>query len=278
MKRFCFVLAVLCAAARLCAADFSAAENDFIQKVLSFRLSLRLYATPDECIEKILDFKKSAQNDTAGFSEEAVLTIGNMLATAQYNCEYEKDMKSPEMEPILRPQYEKIMRFSEDKEAAELNPWFVLTSADILNSMMQFLPRGDSIKIGLKEKKDYAAVLEQNPGMSFAYMLAGFWYYYAPAIGGGSKSKSKSLFEDSLRTAATDYERYYGNVNLSQIRFEEKNTAECDEYLARADEILPGTRYIAFIRKINSLGYSLFDYNMNSTREKLDKRLASEQK
>ena len=120
-------------------------------------------------------------------------------------------------------------------------------------------------------------VLEKAPKMAFAHMLSGFWYYYAPGIGGGSKKKARQFFSDALKYAANDYERYYGNINLSQMNFEDKNKAEATRLLDEAEKILPRTRYIAFIRKINTLGYSLFDYNMNSTREKLDERMKETQ-
>ena len=58
------------------------------------------------------------------------------------------------------------------------------------------------------------------------------------------------------------------------MQFEDKNKAEATRLLDEAEKILPDTRYVAFIRTINALGYSIFDYNMNSTREKLDERLA----
>ncbi len=256
------------------AKEFSPEENDLVQKIFDFRLSLRKFNTEDECIEKIAEYRNTISSQIETLSEQAQITCHNMLSTAQYNCEYAKDMKSKKMEKILRPQYEKIMEFTASRGESTLNPWFVLTSADVLNSMMQFLPQGDSIKIGLQEKKDYAEILEKNPTMSFAHTLSGWWYYYAPAVGGGSKKLSKDFFTSSLKHAETDYDRFYGNINLAQFYFEEKNTAECEKYMDEAEKILPGTRYVKFLRSINALGYSLFDYNMNSRREKINQKLA----
>ncbi|MBQ8013178.1 MAG: hypothetical protein IJ257_02105 [Treponema sp.] len=256
------------------AADFSTEENTFIQNLLDFRLSLRSYKTNDEALEKVRAYKDEHLEEILSFGEEASLVCLNMLATSEYNIFYAKDMHAPEMEEILRPQYEKIIEFQEKHPVSEQNPWFTLTSADIINSMMQFLKQSLAIKLGLQEKKDYASVVERFPDMSFALMLSGFWYYYAPGIGGGSKSKARDFFEKSLKYASNDYERFYGNINYSQSLFEYKKKDEAAQYLEEAEKILPDTNYIAFIRKINSLGYSLFDYNMNSTREKLDKKLA----
>lgn len=252
--------------------DFTDSENMMVQDIFNFRLSLRSLPDTATCILEIHEYKDKHRETISSFSEEARLTCENMLATAEYNCEYEKDMHSPDMEKILRPQYDKITKYAQGKSAETLNPYFVLTSADITNSMMQFLPRSSSITLGLKEKKDYASVLEKNPGMSFALTLSGWWYYYAPAVGGGSSSKSFEFFKAAQENASSGYDKYYCNINLGQFYFEKKKTELCDKYMAEAERILPGTRYIAFLKKINSLGYSLFDYNMNSRREKIDRK------
>ena len=254
---------------------FGPEENALIQKIFDFRLRLRTLDTEDECIEKIIEYRNSLSDEMKTFSEEAQITCTNMLSTAQYNCEYAKDMKSPNMEKILHPQYEKIIQFTRANEGTDLNPWFILTSADVLNSMMQFLPQSESIKIGLQEKKDYADVIKKNQTMSFAYTLSGWWYYYAPAIGGGSKKLSKDFFISALKYAKSNYDKFYGNINLAQFYFEEKNTAECEKLMEEAEKILSGTRYVQFLKSINAIGYSLFDYNMNSRRDKINQKLAN---
>lgn len=269
-----FALAVISFAP---AAEFTTAENQFVQELLAFRLSLRTYATDDEVIAAVQTYRSAHSEQIAAFGEEAQIAAHNMLATAEYNAYYAKDMHAPEMEGILRPQYERLTAYAAAHPIEKQNPWFTLTSADIINAMMQFLKQKDAINLGLQEKKDYAVVVEKAPKMAFAHMLSGFWYYYAPAIGGGSKKKARQFFSDALTYAANDYERYYGNINLSQMQFEDKNKTEAARFLDEAEKILPATRYVAFIRKINALGYSLFDYNMNSTRQKLDERLRETQ-
>ncbi len=256
--------------------NFSENENKMIQEIFDFRLSLRSLPDADSCIEKIWEYKNINGEKINSLGEEARLTCENMLATAEYNCEYEKDIHSPNMEKILRPQYEKITEFSKGKSAEDLNPYFVLTSADLTNSMLQFLPRSNSITLGLQEKKDYAVVVKNNPKMAFALTLSGWWYYYAPAVGGGSDSKAKEFFVLAEQNAVSDYDKYYCSINLAQFYFEKKQADLCEKYMEEAEKILPETRYVKFLRKINKIGYSLFDYNMNSRREKIDKKLIVE--
>ena len=255
------------------AGEFTSAEKKAVEDILAFRLSLRSYDTDDQAIAAVQKYRKEEAKKIAALGEEAQIVCLNMLATAEYNVFYAKNMHAPEMEGILRPQYERLTAYAAKHPLSEQNPWFTLTSADITNSMMQFLKQKEAINLGLQEKKDYADVLKKAPKMAFAHMLSGYWYYYAPGIGGGSKKKARQFFSDAHKYAANDYERYYGAINLSQIHFEDKNKEEAARLLDEAEKILPKTRYIAFIKKINTLGYSVFDYNQNSTREKLDEKL-----
>ncbi len=253
--------------------EFSENEKQAVQEIFSFRLSLRSLPDVSSCAEKLREYKNQNREKIESLGEEARLTCDNMLATAEYNLEYEKDIHSPEMEKILRPQYQKILEFSKGKSAEELNPYFVLTSSDLTNSMLQFLPRSYSITLGLQEKKDYAVVVKNNPEMSFALTLSAWWYYYAPSVGGGSESKAREFFELAQKSAVSDYDKYYSCINLAQFHFEKKNSELCDKYMEEAEKILPETRYVKLLRRINKIGYSLFDYNMNSRREKIDKKL-----
>ena len=157
------------------AADFNEKEKSMIQQILSFRLSLRSLPDSESCISSVQEYRKAHQAEISALGEEAAIVCFNMLATAEYNGAYEKDMHDSRMEGILRPQYEKVTAFRKDKSAEELNPWFIMTAADVTNSMMQFLKQSDAISLGLQEKKDYALVIEKNPQMSFALTLSAFW-------------------------------------------------------------------------------------------------------
>lgn len=251
----------------------SPAEDEYIQKILSFRLSLRTYASADEAIEKIHEFEESQREEIGRLGEEARLVSENMLRTAEYNCEYEKDVKSKKLEKILRATFEKILAHNESHKKEGLSDIFIISSADIINSMVQFLPMSEAMKLGLQEKKDYDAVLEKNPEMSLALINSALWYYFAPSFAGGSTKKAEGLFRNAVKYASNDYEKYYSAIYLSQFLFEQKDFSNAGVYLSDAEKILPGARYVPFIRKINSLGFSLYDFNDNRKREKVQKAM-----
>ena len=51
------------------AAEFSESENSLISEIFDFRLTLRSYATADECIEKIISYRESINEKINSFSE-----------------------------------------------------------------------------------------------------------------------------------------------------------------------------------------------------------------
>lgn len=274
MKRYLSLFVVfLVLSLSLSATELSASDTALINKTLDARLKTRLYKTPDEAISFLNTFKSEIINDkdylTAG--KEAQIISENMIALERYNYMYAKEINAKELKPYIIDQYEKIEAFQKENENQELSAWFILSSGDVINSSMQFIPQGTAIKLGLKEKDDYDKVVKNNPSLAFGRINRGLWYYFAPAIGGGSKTVGKEDFENAVKTAATDYEKFYSRIYLSQVYFDEGKKEECKKLLAKCDEILPGNFYTPFIKNLNDNNYSLMYYVIN--REKVDKKL-----
>ena len=110
------------------------------------RLKTRLFETPDEAISFLNNFKSEILNDkdykSAG--KEAKIIFENMIALERYNYMYAKDINSKDLKPYIIEQYEKIEAFQKANENQEFSPWFVLSSGDVINSSMQFIPQGAS--------------------------------------------------------------------------------------------------------------------------------------
>lgn len=274
MKRYfsLFILfLILCFS--LSAAELSASDNSLIFKTLDARLKTRLYKTPDEAISFLNNFKSEIEkdNDFLSAGKEAQLISENMISLERYNYMYAKEINAKELKPYIIDQYEKIEAFQKANENQELSAWFILSSGDVINSSMQFISQGTAIKLGLKEKDDYDMVVKKNPTLSFGRINRGLWYYFAPAIGGGSKNVAKDDFENAVKSAVCDYEKFYSRIYLSQVYFDEGKKEECKKLLAECDVILPGNVYTQFIKILNDNNYSLMYYVTN--REKVDKKL-----
>ena len=244
-----------------------------IYKVLDARLSTRLCKTSEDAIARMdevkADFEK--QGLLSGENAEENLIIENMINLERYNYMYEKDMKSAELKPFILAQYDKINEYKDAHPENDFSPWFILSSGDVINSSMQFIPQATAIKQGLREKDEYDTVVKENPKMAFALINSALWYYFAPGIGGGSKTVAKDQFTKAVDCAQCDYERFYSRVYLSQMYYDENKKEECKTLLDECDKILEGNLYIPFIRMLNDEGYSLLYYTTN--REKVDKKL-----
>lgn len=273
MKKLLFILSFFFLFTGLFAYDFSKAETELIYKTLDARLNTRTCASSDEAIKVLDNYSASIFSDSLykDAGTEARFVVDNMLVLEKYSYMYEKNMTSPDLKPFILAQYEKINEYTAAHENEKLSPWFYLSSGDVINSSMQFISQATAIKLGLKEKDDYDDVVKNNPDLAFARINRALWYYFAPAIGGGSKSVAKNDFNKAVETAACDYERFYSRIFLSQIYYDDGNTSECKKLLDECDKILPGNVYTPFIRFLNDNKYSLLFYTNN--REKVEKKL-----
>ena len=251
MKRYLsFFLFFLAFTFSLSAAKLSDSDSALIYKTLDARLKTRLFETPDEAISFLNNFKSEIINDkdynSAG--KEAQIISENMIALERYNYMYAKEINAKELKPYIIEQYEKIEAFQKANENQEFSPWFVLSSGD-----------------------DYDKVVKNYPSLAFGRINRALWYYLAPAIGGGSKNVAKEDFENAVKNASCNYEKFYSRIYLSQVYFDEGKKEECKKLLSECDEILPGNFYTPFIKNLNDNNYSLMYYVIN--REKVDKKL-----
>lgn len=253
--------------------NLSEKEQNFINKVLDFRFNLRSFETVEECIKNADDYIKSlAKNDDyINADEEFKLTIDNLVSVAKFNVIYEKDMNSPVLKELMMAQYEKVIAYNEKTNVDYRNKWYIVTAYDVINSTMQFLPQSNAIKYGLEEKDVYDAMMKKYPDFSYLFINTGLWYMFAPAIGGGSDVKAMDFFQNAINKATTNYEKYYANLYYSQLLFDKKKYDDAKKYLDAADKLLPGKRYIKFIKLLNENGYSVYYYTNN--KEKVDKKL-----
>lgn len=254
--------------------DFSAYEMDIINQIQEFRFTTRALPSAQAAIDAIADYRKTLLTDDvrAKLSKEAELTADNLLVLEQYNYMYEKEMKSPDLEPFIKPQYEKIAAWDANHPFDKANPYYILSSGDLTNSTMQFLPQGKAISLGVQEKKNYDMVVAKYPKLAFGLINAALWYYFAPPIGGGSMTKARDYFSRASECAANNYEKFYAYVYYSQFLYENNDAEGCEKYLKMAEELSPSNRWTPFIRKMNKKSYSVLDYSNN--RDKIEKKIA----
>jgi len=255
------------------ATELSDTEIALIYKTLDARLQTRMCKESDSAINHMKAFQSEIESSKlfTQSSEEAQYVVQNMIVQEIYSYMYEKDMKSPELKPYILSQYEKIEKYRESSGKDKLSSWFIVSSAEVINSSMQFIPQSTAIKMGLQEKADFDYIAENYPEHSTAFLNRALWYYFAPGIGGGSKTTARNDFKQAVENSVCDYEKYYSRIFYSQICFEEGDVEKCTTLLKECDSLMPNTNYTDFIRKLNANNYNLLYYTNN--REKVEKKL-----
>ncbi|MCR5046838.1 MAG: hypothetical protein K6A42_09700, partial [Treponema sp.] len=131
-------------------------------------------------------------------SDEAKLTFDNMLTLERWQYLWETDPEMPILQPMITAQFEKINAWNESHPFSEQNAWLKLSSFDLINSTMQYMKRGQMIKLGLQEKKVYDSLLETDPDNCVVYLNAGQFYYNVSEVLSGAKPKAKRIYEAAI--------------------------------------------------------------------------------
>lgn len=239
----------------------SEAENLF-NSFMDFRRTLAYSGDDESALKEIEVFmNKSVNPIKENLSEEEQVIITNFYITERFNyLQYDKNGGPEIAEKELLNQLEKNLQFFGNKKPEEFNKWTLVTSANVIGCYMSFHPVPVALKYGQKQKEYFKSANENNPDFWYAASHYAQWLFFAPAIYGGGKKKAESLFLKALEISKTDTEKYYSNIFLSQFYFTEGKKDLSAEYLDKADTYLPGGRYVAFVRKINSEGKSTFEY------------------
>lgn len=253
------------------------AEIETIKQIIDDRISYTCI-TSKEALPKAIQYRTDtlAYAKEKGFSEQAEIIIDNLTSVEVHTHLYELDPKDPEIEQNLTPRIKRAADWINDhKKDDGISSYIYYTTADIISCGLSFMSLGDIMSYGLKIKDFYIKATEIDSTAAMAYSGLAQWYYHAPGISGGSTKKAYKNFELSMSYATTKGEKFLANIYMSQSLFDQKKYEEASKYLAEAASILPGSRLVSFIEKLNDSGYCYFYYIVN--REKVEKKLGYKQ-
>lgn len=235
-----------------------------VDDFMTLRMNLASYETPELALEQI-DFYCNSHFSGGiftSFSDEEKLVLENFKTLEQYNYLIKIEGQKKNVEKMIDFQYEKVTSWISSHKKESMEKWLYATAADLLSCHLNFASVATIMRDGLRVKKYYEKALEEDENMSYALTNLGQWYYFSPHFCGGSKSEAKKCFQKAVYSSKTDAELYFAKIFLSQILFDEKETkVQSEILLSEADSFLPGGTYIAQIKKINSAGYSLLQFN-----------------
>lgn len=278
LSRLC-ALSILCLfAGRAFAGDFSDYEKKLLSEIYDMRARSRQekdYLASQAFLE---DYHKKIWSDEvqSKISDEAKLAFDNLLTLERWQYLWETDPQMDGLKPMIWSQYEKIIAWNESHPFDEQNAYLKLSSFDLINSTMQYMKRGQMIKLGLQEKKVYDKLLETDPDNCVVYLNAGQFYYNVSEVLSGAKPKAKRIYIKAVETASNNYEKYFANIFIAQIFLEEENMDEYNKHIALAEQAIPKTPYMDFVKAVNEKGYTLYEYALRPA--KIKKRVFVDKK
>jgi len=278
LSRLC-ALSILCLfAGRAFAGDFSDYEKKLLSEIYDMRARSRQekdYLASQAFLE---EYHKKIWSDEvqSKISDEAKLTFDNLLTLERWQYLWETDPQMDGLKPMIWSQYEKIIAWNESHPFDEQNAYLKLSSFDLINSTMQYMKRGQMIKLGLQEKKVYDKLLETDPDNCVVYLNAGLFYYNVSEVLSGAKPKAKRIYIKAVETASNNYEKYFANIFIAQIFLEEENMDEYNKHIALAEQAIPKTPYMDFVKAVNEKGYTLYEYALRPA--KIKKRVFVDKK
>ncbi|MGN0728166.1 tetratricopeptide repeat protein [Treponema sp.] len=244
------------------AQEISRNAQSLIDSFFNLRMNLSVYEESDteSIIAEIERFGESNADKIGMLSEQEKIILENFSVMEKYNYLYKLPGQAKIQHEILGSQLEKIEAFLKQNSSSQLSAYFYCTQADVTSCYMGY-SIGDVLKYGASVKVLYEKALGLSPEFSYALTNIGQWYYFSPKIAGGSKKKTLSCFEKARENAATEAQKYFADIFLSQILFENGESEKCRALLDEALSFCPESTYVKKIIAINQSGLSLYEYN-----------------
>ena len=257
--------AIFCAGLCFAVPDVSEETASLVDSFFDLRMNLSLIDGDTEpgmaeILAAIDDFAARNSEKIAALSEQDRIVIDNFIIMERYNYLYGKEGQAKMLREMLGAQREKCESFAKSAGDDALSSYFFCTWADITSCYMVF-SISDVLKYATGIEPLYKKALQKYPDFSYILTNIGQYYYFAPKIAGGSKKKTLEFFEQARALAITDAQKYFADIFLSQLLYERKEFARCEELLSEAESFCHGSYYIAKIRRANENGLSLYQYN-----------------
>lgn len=233
---------------------------------MTLRVELTTYKDEKTAYNRLQEYDTLITEAKADWTYEEQLVYDSFYVSEEYNYLLNDKSKIKYIKDKLYTQAEKNEQFIQLHSSEELSSWIYTLTADCFSCYMYYSIVAGTVKYGTKLKKYYNTALEINPDSSTALTHLAQWYYWAPAIAGGSLNKSIELCERALKEKKSPAEEFYALFYLSQFLFDKNQKEKAAVYLNKALEIEKDSEFIKNYIKINNDGYSFFTYNKNKSK------------
>ena len=203
---------------------------------------------------------KKDEMETLPEADRLVLT--NMIDCVWYNQKVRISGTKKEMIQHLSAQTKVSNAYMKEHKSEKMSKWLYLSTGSVTAVYMALEPLKTAMTYGYGVRDMFQTAVDLDPKFSYAQRNLAQWYYYCPGFLGGSKKKARELFQTAYKNSKNTADTYETAILMSQICYEDKDSGKCESYLKEASDLVsPKSAYIAFIRKINKEGESVFKYH-----------------
>lgn len=273
MKRKSLSAAFFAAVFFACVFSASAEVTPAAQKAVDDFMNLRMKIAglgPDSALAQVSDFEKKLSIDSSFSEEEDRLVLVNFVTMEKYNFLRKEKGSKDQLKKLLKALKERNEAWFDANSEDKAGKWLLATSADVTSCYMSY-SLAEVMKSGMALRDKYKESVERDPGFSYGWTNLAQWYYWAPAINGGSDKNAREAFEKAVNGAKNPAEKFFACVFYSQFLFEENEKSRAASLLDEAESQDPGNPFVAFMRKINKAGDSFFEWNKKHSQMEKDK-------
>ncbi len=249
-------------------AEVSVQAQKLVDDFMAVRMKIAGLSS-EQALAQVGAFEKDLEERKAGLSQEDALVLENFIVMEKYNFMRKKAGSKDFLKKTLKALKEKNAAWFL-ANSGKAGKWLLATSADVTSCYMSY-SLAEVVKSGMALRDKYKESVAKDPGFSYGWTNLAQWYYWAPAINGGSGAKARDAFENAVSAAKTPAEKFFACVFYSQFLFEKKELKKSAALLDEAESQDPENPYVAFMRQINAAGDSFFEWNKKHSQMEKDK-------
>jgi len=248
-----------------------------VEAFVTYRVTLKS-EDHDIAYRKIDDLKKKVLSELPSYAKD--FEQEHCLLESLYYAEYyEHALNADGNKKELRAEIKRLMKNNfaciEAREEDQVCDWLYLITGDVTAYYMT-RSLAATLFYGMKVKELYEKAAEKNPSRASVYVSLGNWCFYAPALFGGGKARTKKYFDNAEKNAVIPGEKYLVYIAQSQLNYENKKPDIAKNYLDKAIALDLGRKDLDLIAKCNKKGISYFQYLRN--RSGVDEEMAEDEK
>ncbi|MBP5357747.1 MAG: hypothetical protein J6Y69_00995 [Treponema sp.] len=232
-----------------------------LDELMDLKIELYSYKSPSDSLRVLETWEKKIQSKYDSLNEVDQMVLTNMIDCEKYNYKIQISGTKKELNALLSAQAKKCKNFYDAHKDEKMDAWIPLSCGSAIAVYMALEPLKTAFTYGYPTRDMFQKACDIDPNFSHALRNLAQWYYYCPGILGGSKKKAKELFNKAYNTSRCKDDRFENSILLSQLAYDDKDTANRDKYMKEARSYSANSSYLDFVDRINGAGESVFKYH-----------------